>query len=68
MFQKRISQKKHWHDKDNQSLLDVFRVKRNNYVKQSRMSTRNYFKEKCSDGDNSISCAPFPTVLKCAEP
>ncbi len=29
MYQKRMSQKKHWHDKNNQRLWYEFRVKRN---------------------------------------
>ncbi len=53
MYQKRMSQNKHWHDKNNQRLWDEFRVKRNIYVKQSCMSTINYFKEKCSDGEQT---------------
>ncbi len=44
---------KHWHDKNNQRLWDDFRVKKNNYVKQSRISASNYFKEKYSDGELS---------------
>ncbi len=50
MFKKCKSQNKYWYDKNNQRLWDDFRVKRNNYVKQSHMSTSNYFKDKCSDG------------------
>ncbi len=42
----RMFQNKHRHNKNNQRLWDEFRVKRNTYVKQSRMSTSNYFKGK----------------------
>ncbi len=51
MLQKHKSQNKHWHDKNNRRLWDDSRVKRNNFVKQSCMSISNYFKEKCSNGE-----------------
>ncbi len=53
MYQKRMSQNKHWHNKNNQRLWDEFRVKKTTDFKQSRMSTINYLKEKCSDGEQS---------------
>ncbi len=65
VYQKRMYQNKHWHDKDNQRLWDEFRVKRNTYVKQSRMSTINYFKGKCSDGEQSTTfLANCQTILE----
>jgi len=50
MFKKRMAQNKYWRDKGNKKKWEEYRLLRNEFVKESKISRRIYFKERCKDG------------------
>ena len=55
MYKKRMAHNRYLKDKSNSKNWEDYREKRNAFVKENRISMRNYFKERCKDSKNTKS-------------
>ena len=55
VYEKRMAYNQYLRQKGNRHLWEKYRKARNHFVKMNRISMRNYFKKRCSDGVQSKS-------------
>ena len=61
MYQKRMAQNNYWKNRGDKTKWELFRRKRNEFVKINRESRAKYFKDRCKDG---VGCKTFWQTIK----